>query len=182
MGSIISSSIDAVTCFFGIVQSNRAVLFGSAEWTGVFSLFSSETTKGVGLMSNVIRVTGNLGGNPERKKVNGSDITEFSIFCDEWKAGKDSELVENGGQWYRVTVWEERLSKICYEVLIKGARVEITGHLKGSTYTNDKGEVVLSLDVSASDVAHKLNRVEKVTMREKSTDSTREPSRDSLAA
>lgn len=133
-------------------------------------------------MSNVIKVTGNLGGNPERKKVNGAEITEFSVFCDEWKSGKDGELVENGGQWYRITVWEERLSKVCYEVLIKGARVEVTGHLKGATYTNDKSEVVLSLDVSASDVAHKLNRVEKVTLRDKSSDSTREPARDPLAA
>jgi single-strand DNA-binding protein len=124
-------------------------------------------------MSNEIRITGNLGKNPEQKTVAGKTVTEFTLFCDEYRYVEEKkEYVENGGDWYRVTVWNKTLADATFTTLRQGARVVVSGHLKLNRYKDSAGVEQVSLDVSAEDVAHKLNRVEQVVMRKQAEPTT----------
>ena len=117
-------------------------------------------------MSNEIRLSGNLAGNPESKKVGEQTITELRVYADDWKYDSDKkEYVPNGGEWYDVTVWKPDLARACFETLKKGARIDVLGHLKVNRYTDKEGKEQVSLQVRAEDVTHRLNRVEQITLR-----------------
>mgnify|MGYP003507234831 FL=1 len=121
-------------------------------------------------MSNEIRVTGNVGGNPEMKPVNGKDVCNFSIFCDEYKYNEEKKEYEaNGGEWYEVAVWRPDLAKAVFETIRKGARVDVIGHLRTRTYkTKDEPpKDAYALQINAEDVLHRLNRVEEIVLRAK---------------
>jgi single-stranded DNA-binding protein len=121
-------------------------------------------------MSNVVRITGNVGKNPEMKTV-GADkkqLVEFSIFCDEWKFDDATQKqVPNGGEWYEITVWKPDLGKSVFETIRQGARLEIVGHQTINRYTSAEGKDVAVPRINADDVLHKLNRVESIQLRPK---------------
>ena len=119
-------------------------------------------------MSNEIRVTGNVGKNPEQKTVGDKKVTELSIFCDEWKWDEPTkEYKANGGDWYEVSIWNETLGDAVFTTIRQGARIEVLGHLALNQYTDKNGEAKTALRIRADDVAHKLNRVEQIKLREK---------------
>lgn len=119
-------------------------------------------------MSNEIRVTGNVGGNPEMKTVNGKPLVSFSLFCDEYRYDEEKAKYEpNGGEWYDIAVWREEIGKAVFETIRKGARVEVLGHLRTRKYADKDGKEITTLQVNAEDVLHRLNRVEEIRLRER---------------
>jgi single-strand DNA-binding protein len=119
-------------------------------------------------MPNVIRVTGNVGGNPEQKKAGDKTVVEFSLMCDEWYYDEaKKEMIEREGQWYRATIWKKDLGDAVFRTLKKGSRIEVTGHVKGTMWTDKEGKAQLNMDLTVEDVAHKLNRVENIVLKQR---------------
>jgi single-strand DNA-binding protein len=118
-------------------------------------------------MSNTIEVQGNIGNTPTQKQISGKTVTEFSVFADEYKYDETTKkYTPNGGEWYNVTVWAPVLATATFETLQKGARVVVTGKLSANVYHDKKlDKHLVSLNINADDVTHKLNRVETVSLR-----------------
>jgi len=119
-----------------------------------------------------ITITGNIAKQPVFKSGE-HNLVEVLIVSDEIKRGESGEYeVREGSQnLYAVTIWggDNPSSLDQIKVLAKGMRVTVSGAFKPSVYSDDSGTAKLGLQIncSPSDVALKLNRIEKIVMKPK---------------
>jgi len=97
---------------------------------------------------NKVILVGNLGKDPEVKKLGDQSVCNFTIATSEkWtKDGEDKEKTE----WHRVTVWG-KLAEICGKYLAKGKQVYVEGKLQTRSYDKE-GTTVYTTEIIASNV------------------------------
>ena len=97
-------------------------------------------------------VQGNLGRDPELRYLkSGTAVCNFSVAVSErWKDGKSNEQREKT-TWYRVAAWGT-LGESCNTYLEKGSGVLVAGTVSARGYTNNDGDPVASLELTAREV------------------------------
>ena len=99
-----------------------------------------------------IMFIGNLGRDPEMRYMpNGRPVTQFSVAVSHSKPDGQGGWVDEGTDWYRVSVFGDRAERTA-EQLRKGMKVFVDGRLKTSEYMSKDNEKRFSLDVSADNV------------------------------
>jgi len=90
-------------------------------------------------MSNEFRRAGNVGDDPFLKTVlvreEERQVAELRVFFDEYRSDGKGGVEQNGGMWLDVNVWGERLPTEVVQLVKKGARVLVIGHLGESRWT-----------------------------------------------
>lgn len=89
-------------------------------------------------LKNKVQLIGNLGGDPESKKLDGGKtLTKVSLATNDVYTNTQGEKVTET-QWHKVIAWgktAERMDKL----LKKGSEVALEGKLTHRSYTDDKG-------------------------------------------
>jgi single-strand DNA-binding protein len=101
-------------------------------------------------MFNYVTLVGNLGSDPEFKKLEtGVQVAEFRIACNEIR-NSDGQRTERT-HWFSCTAFG-KLAEICREYLKKGRRVGIHGSLYYSSWENEKGGKRSRVSVNVRDI------------------------------
>ncbi len=124
-------------------------------------------------MSNVFFGTGNIGTNPEMKYVPLGDrqakVLEVRVFFDSYRDDGQGNLVqdETASFWKTVNIWDDRAERVA-KLLRKGARVCVSGRIKGERWTDKQtGEIRYGDHIVAEDIYLSLARVESIEWRER---------------
>lgn len=106
-----------------------------------------------------IMFIGNLGRDPEMRYMpSGKPVTQFSVAVSHSKPDGQGGWVDEGTDWYRVSVFGDRAERVA-EQFRKGMKVFVEGRLKTSEYMSKDNEKRFSLDVSADNVINLTARV-----------------------
>ena len=99
-----------------------------------------------------IMFIGNLGRDPEmRYTPNGKPVTQFSVAVSHSKPDGQGGWVDEGTDWYRVSVFGDRAERAA-EQLRKGTKVFVEGRFKTREFEGKDGEKRTSLDVVSDNV------------------------------
>ena len=99
-----------------------------------------------------IMFIGNLGRDPEmRYTPNGKPVTQFSVAVSHSKPDGQGGWVDEGTDWYRVSVFGDRAERAA-EQLRKGNRVFVEGRFRTREFEGQDGQKRTSLDVTADNV------------------------------
>src|SRR5215212_12111577 len=99
-----------------------------------------------------IMFIGNLGRDPEmRYTPNGKPVTQFSVAVSHSKPDGQGGWVDEGTDWYRVSVFGDRAERAA-EQLRKGNRVFVEGRFKTREFEGNDGQKRTSLDLTADNV------------------------------
>ena len=83
---------------------------------------------------NKVMLIGHLGGDPELKDVNGTQLVKFSVATTKkWKV--DNETKEKT-EWHNISAWG-KLADLCSKYLKKGSKVFIEGELNYNSTETD---------------------------------------------
>ena len=83
---------------------------------------------------NKVMLIGHLGGDPELKDVNGTQLVKFSVATTKkWKV--DNETKEKT-EWHNISAWGT-LADLCSKYLKKGSKVFIEGELNYNSTETD---------------------------------------------
>ena len=100
-----------------------------------------------------LMIIGNLGRDPEmRYTPSGRPVTEFSVAVSH--RGKDpqsGEWVDQGTDWYRVTIWGERGERAA-EQFRKGNKVFVEGRFRTREFEGRDGQKRTALEITADNV------------------------------
>jgi len=100
---------------------------------------------------NKVILIGNLGGDPETKKIaSGQTITLFNIATSNSWVNREGQKQENT-EWHRIVVWG-KLAETCGEYLAKGRKVYVEGRLQTRSWEDDKGQKRYTTEIVASQV------------------------------
>jgi len=124
-------------------------------------------------MSNVFFGTGNVGTSPEMRFVQVGNRTakvmEVRVFFDAYRKDEAGEFQQDEAAsfWKSVVLWDDRAERAA-KILRKGARVCVSGQIKGERWTDkNTGEPRKGDHVEADDIYLSLARVESVQWRER---------------
>lgn len=96
---------------------------------------------------NRIELKGNLGRDASVQTVNGRQVANFSVATEYVYKNRAGEF-ESETTWLNVCAWEG--SGICpMSLLVKGAKVSVTGRMRSRTYTDKSGSEKEILEVLA---------------------------------
>jgi single-strand DNA-binding protein len=99
-----------------------------------------------------IMFIGNLGRDPEmRYTPNGKPVTQFSVAVGYSKPDGQGGWVDEGTDWYRVSVFGDRAERAA-EQLRKGTKVFVEGRFRTREFEGKDGEKRTSLDVVSDNV------------------------------
>jgi single-strand DNA-binding protein len=99
-----------------------------------------------------IMFIGNLGRDPEmRYTPAGKPVTQFSVAVSYSKPDGQGGWVDEGTDWYRVSVFGDRAERVA-DQLRKGNKVFVEGRFKTREFEGKDGEKRLSLDVISDNV------------------------------
>ena len=100
-----------------------------------------------------VMIIGNLGRDPEmRYTPSGRPVTEFSVAVSQSKPdGRLASWVDEGTDWYRVTVWGDRAERTA-EQFRKGNQVFVEGRFRTREYEAKDGQKRTSLEITADNV------------------------------
>ena len=95
----------------------------------------------------IIRVVGRVGSDPDLKFTNeGKAFAKFSLAVTSTKR-EGNEWIDQGTEWFRVTVW--RGAEAVIEMPEKGALVTVEGKFRTHEWTNKNNEVKTDLVIEA---------------------------------
>lgn len=100
-------------------------------------------------MLNKVILIGNVGSEPELKKVNENSVVTFSLATSEkWKnkSGENQEKTE----WHNCSAWGKR-ADVINEYVKKGSRLYVEGKISYRKYEKD-GETKYFTDISVNDL------------------------------
>lgn len=86
-------------------------------------------------MYNKVILIGNLGKDPETKKFDNNQVTNFSLATSETYKDKSGNKVTNT-EWHSIVLWG-KLSEIAESYVKKGDKVCIEGKIKTETYEHE---------------------------------------------
>jgi len=99
-----------------------------------------------------ITVIGNLGRDPEmRYTTGGKPVTEFSVAVGHSKPDGSGGWIDEGTDWFRVTVWGDRAERAA-ESFNKGQKVFVEGRFRSREYDAKDGTKKTSLEITADNV------------------------------
>ena len=88
---------------------------------------------------NKVTLVGNLGNDPEVKRMNNGDqLVNLSVATSEtWKDKNSGERREKT-EWHRVVIFNEALGKVAEQYLKKGMKVYIEGQLQTRSWDDQQ--------------------------------------------
>ena len=96
---------------------------------------------------NKLIIIGNLTRDPERRDTQtGKSVVTFTVAVNRRTGGDHPEA-----DFFRVSAWDQ-LGDLCYRYLAKGRKVAVTGRVGAHGYTDNRGDVRASLEVTANSV------------------------------
>lgn len=99
-----------------------------------------------------LQIIGNVGRDPElRYTPGGKAVAQFSVAVSHSKPDGSGGWVDEGTDWFNVSVWGERGERLA-ESLKKGSKVLVDGRFKTREYDRKDGGHGTSLDLSADTV------------------------------
>jgi single-strand DNA-binding protein len=99
-----------------------------------------------------VMIIGNLGRDPEmRYTPSGRPVTEFSVAVSHSKPDGSGGWVDEGTDWYRVTVWGDRAERTA-EQFRKGNKVFVEGRFRTREYEAKDGQKRTALEITADNV------------------------------
>ena len=102
---------------------------------------------------NKVIISGNLTRDPEKRKAGDTPVISFGVAVNEWR--KESQYTN----FFDVTVFGNRAVKLS-EILKKGMKVCIEGHLHYSTWETD-GNKRSKVDITADNIEFMTAKNEK---------------------
>lgn len=103
---------------------------------------------------NIISLIGNLGSDPEIRRVGDDSVASFSVATTETWKGKDGVLHEKT-QWHRCNAWngaKGTLADIAGQLLRKGSRVYVAGKMEYRKWTDKDGVEKVSAEVNVREI------------------------------
>ena len=89
-------------------------------------------------LRNKVQLIGNLGANPEVKKLDGGKtVAKFSMATNETYKNQKGEKVEDT-QWHNIVAWG-KTAELMETLLAKGKEVMIEGKLTSRSYEDKEG-------------------------------------------
>ena len=102
-------------------------------------------------MLNKVMIIGNLGADPESKKLEGGQtVTKLSVATSRTWKDKSGEKQEKT-EWHRINVWG-KTAEICGEYLSKGRKVYVEGELQTRSWEDENGQKKYSTEITAKNV------------------------------
>lgn len=102
-------------------------------------------------LRNRVQLIGNLGMNPEVKKLNsGKTVAKFSLATSEIYKNSDGKKVTET-QWHNLVAWGG-LAEIAEKYLQKGSEIAIEGRLTHKSYEDKDGNKKLFTEVVVNDI------------------------------
>jgi len=99
-----------------------------------------------------LMIIGNLGRDPEmRYTPSGRPVTEFSVAVSHSKPDGSGGWIDEGTDWFRVTVWGDRAERAA-EQFRKGNKVFAEGRFRTREYETRDGQKRISLEITADNV------------------------------
>src|SRR2546423_5046242 len=97
---------------------------------------------------NKVILIGNLGRDPEVKRLNSGDpVVNLSVATSEsWRDKASGERKERT-EWHRVVIYNENLAKVAEQFLRKGSKVYLEGQLQTRKYADKDGAEKYSTEV-----------------------------------
>jgi single-strand DNA-binding protein len=97
---------------------------------------------------NKVILIGNLGKDPEVRKLNNGDpVVNLSVATSEnWRDKQSGERKEKT-EWHRVVIFNENIAKVAEQYLKKGSTVYIEGQLQTRKWTDQAGVEKYSTEV-----------------------------------
>jgi single-strand DNA-binding protein len=95
---------------------------------------------------NHITIYGNLGKDPEVKKVGEKKVAKFSIATSRRSKDKDGNKITD---WHSVILWD-KLAELAEKYLTKGSSVIIEGEVQYRNYENKEGQKVYMTEIVAN--------------------------------
>jgi single-strand DNA-binding protein len=97
-------------------------------------------------------IIGNLGRDPEMRYLpSGRPVTEFSVAVSHSKPDGNGGWVDEGTDWYRVTVWGDRAERTA-EQFRKGNKVFVEGRFRTREFEGKDGQKRTALEITADNV------------------------------
>lgn len=101
-------------------------------------------------LRNKVQLIGNLGMNPEVKKLDGgSSLAKFTMATHESYTNKKGDKVEDT-QWHNIVAWG-KTAELMGELLGKGKEVMVEGKLTNRSWDDKDGNKRYITEVVASD-------------------------------
>lgn len=101
-------------------------------------------------LKNKVQLIGNLGTNPEVKKLeSGSSVAKFTMATNESYLNKKGERVDET-QWHNIVAWG-KTAELMGEILSKGKEVMIEGKLTSRSWEDKDGIKRYTTEVVASE-------------------------------
>lgn len=90
---------------------------------------------------NKVVLIGNLGKDPEIRKLNNGDmVVSFTVATSEsWRDKQTGDRKEKT-EWHQVVVWNEGLAKLAEQYLKKGMKVYVEGALQTRKWQDQSGQ------------------------------------------
>jgi single-strand DNA-binding protein len=97
---------------------------------------------------NKVILMGNLGRDPEVKRLNSGDpVVNLSVATSEsWRDKASGERKERT-EWHRVVIYNENLVKVAEQYLRKGSKVYLEGQLQTRKYSDKEGAEKFTTEV-----------------------------------
>ena len=97
---------------------------------------------------NSLTIIGNVTRDPElRSTQSGKNVCSFTVAVNRRKKVEG----QPDADFFRVSAWDQ-LADVCHKFITKGKKVCVIGSVGVHTYTNQKGETVVNLEVLAREV------------------------------
>ena len=107
---------------------------------------------------SMVTFQGWLGGDVRTQQAGGVPVARFRVASTPRRLNRSTgEWHDGPTQWYSVSAWRA-LGEHCAASLRRGDPVVVHGRLTQSSWTNQDGVEVTSLEVDASFVGHDLSR------------------------
>ena len=89
---------------------------------------------------NKVILIGNLGADPEIRKLNSGDpVVNLRVATTETWRDKSSGERKDRTEWHNVVIFNDNLAKVAEQYLKKGAKVYIEGQLQTRKWTDQSG-------------------------------------------
>jgi len=94
----------------------------------------------MGNLKNMVRLSGNLGQDPEVKYFDtGRAKAEFSIAVNEHYTDKTTREKKQHTEWVNIVAWD-KIAENVEKLLHKGSRVTIDGKIRSESWTDRDGK------------------------------------------
>jgi len=94
---------------------------------------------------NRVQLFGNVGGDPDSRKVNESTVTKFSLATNKTYKNKAGEKITDTA-WHNIVLWG-KVAEIASKYVKKGSSIIIEGEISYRSYENKDGQTVYITEI-----------------------------------